>query len=135
MRGVNPKVVGEGGNTLHPPPVQLGCGDAPVPPTMLPLGEASPSGIGGNTSPSPPSAAVGNDTDQDCVANLTDHFQKILRTEQEGLSPELTNQSPQEKHLRALSLLDKHSLGRMKDKELAKAVHQASKTEESWLQA
>jgi hypothetical protein len=79
--------------------------------------------------------AVGNDAvNSESVAELADNFQKILRSEQEGLSPELKNQSPQEKCLRALSTLDNHSLMRAKDREMAKAIHQSSKTSESWLQ-
>jgi hypothetical protein len=79
--------------------------------------------------------AVGNDTvNNGSVAELADNFQKILRSEQEGLSPELKNQSPQEKYLRALSTLEHHSLMRVTDRNMAKAIHQSSKTPESWLQ-
>jgi hypothetical protein len=80
-------------------------------------------------------AAVGNDTaDDESVADLADDFQKILRSKQDGLSPEFKNQSPQEKYLRALSSLSKHSLTGMNDKGMAKAMHQMSRTPESWLQ-
>ena len=79
--------------------------------------------------------AVGNDTvNSGSVAELADNFRKILRSEQEGLSPELKNQSPQEKYLRALSTLEHHSLMRVTDRNMAKAIHQSSKTPESWLQ-
>ena len=58
--------------------------------------------------------AVGNDTvNSGSVAELADNFRKILRSEQEGLSPELRNQSPQEKYLRALSTLEPHALMRI----------------------
>ena len=80
--------------------------------------------------------AVGNDTvNNEHRADLADNFQKILRSEQKGLAPELKNQSPQEKYLRALSTLDNLSVLRMEDRDTAKAVFQASKTSESWLQA
>ena len=80
--------------------------------------------------------AVGNDTvNNEHIADLAENFQKILRSEQKGLAPELKNQSPQEKYLRALSTLDNLSVLRMEDRDTAKAVFQASKTSESWLQA
>ena len=80
--------------------------------------------------------AVGNDTvNNEHIADLADNFQKILRSEQKGLAPELKNQSPQEKYLRALSTLDNLSVLRMEDRNTAKAVFQASKTSGSWLQA
>ena len=79
--------------------------------------------------------AVGNDTvNSESVAELADNFQKILHSKQEGLSPELRNQSPQEKYLRALSTLEQYSLIRVADRNMAKAILQSSKTSESWLQ-
>ena len=79
-------------------------------------------------------AAVGNDTaDNEGIDNLADNFQKILRSNQDGLSPEFKNQSPQEKYLRALTSLNKYSLTGMKDRDMAKATHQTSRTSESWL--
>jgi hypothetical protein len=79
--------------------------------------------------------AVGNDTaNNESTADLADDFQKILRSQQEGLSPEFKNQSPQEKYLKALSSLNKCSLVGMNDKGMAKAMHQTSRTPESWLQ-
>jgi hypothetical protein len=79
--------------------------------------------------------AVGNDTVNDeSIADLADDFQKILRSQQEGSSPEFKNQSPQEKCLRALSSLNECSFIGMNDKGMAKATHLTSRTPESWLQ-
>ena len=56
-----------------------------------------------NATPATSAAAVGNDAAHaGSTADLAGNFQKILRAEQEGFSPEFKNQSPQEKHLRAL---------------------------------
>jgi hypothetical protein len=55
--------------------------------------------------------------------------------EQEGSSPGLKNQSPQEKRLGALATLNEDSLVRIQNKDVAKAIYHASKTSESWLQS
>ena len=130
---MNPTVLGIGGNASHPHPVQPERGNAPASSKMTVLGDTSQIGTGGNTSSTPSSAAVGNDTDQDPVANLLEEFQKIMRSEQKGLSPEFAKQSPQEKYLRAMSLLDPYTIGRMEDRDNARALNQATKIEESWL--
>ena len=91
--------------------------------------------VGLNAATTIDTTAVGNDTvNSGSVAELADNFQKILRSEQEGLSPELRNQSPQEKYLRALSTLEQYSLMRVADRNMAKAILHSSKTPESWLQ-
>ena len=84
---MNPTVLGIGGNASHPHPVQLERGNAPASSKMTVLGDTSQIGTGGNTSSTPSLPAVGNDTDQDPVADLADCLQKIMRTEQKGLSP------------------------------------------------
>jgi hypothetical protein len=81
-----------------------------------------------NAAPATSAIAVGNETAHaGSIVDLADNFLKTLRAEQEGLSPEFKNQSPQEKCLRALATPNKNSLTRMQNKDLAKAIHQASK--------
>jgi hypothetical protein len=121
IRGVNPVTTGVGGNISLPPPLQLEGVNAPVPPVLIPLGRVTQRGTDVTIVSSPILPAAGNGTGNEekgetpltSVADLADNFQKILRSQQEGSSPELKNQSPQEKCLRALSTLDDHSLMRM----------------------
>jgi hypothetical protein len=93
------------------------------------------SGVGVNATPTTTTTNAGNGTVYtESMSDLADEFQKVLRAEQEGLSPELKNQSPQEKHLRSLALLNKYTLMGMKDEEQTKAIHYAFKVSNSWLQ-
>jgi hypothetical protein len=49
---------------------------------------------GVNAMPATSTTAFGNDTvNNESVADLADNFQKVLRSKEEGLSPELKNQS------------------------------------------
>ena len=156
---MNPSNPGRGGNTSCPSPVQLGSLTAPASSVSTSLGSTTSSVTDGNTVHPPNLSVAENSTgneetgatpltsvdgvnapttiddtaDDEGIDNLADNFQKISRSNQDGLSPEFKNQSPQEKCLRAPTSLNKCSLTGMKDEELARAMHQTSKTPESWL--